>query len=110
MWTIPAATAVEAGQDLAKGQASLAAAERAAHPTILVRDIARHIGAETSRFETGAYSPAGEGNGKPFVIVPDVHLPLEAASGMPSAVWPDDRLRLLPTCAFDARAPPVQAA
>ncbi|MER8825165.1 hypothetical protein NKH73_01250 [Mesorhizobium sp. M0938] len=108
IWTIPAATADHVGQHLAKEQMRLGATEPATHPTFLVRDIARRVAAETSRFKTG--TPAIAGNGKPFCIIPDLHLPLETASAAPFAVRPEDGPNLSPIRAFDARAPPLLTA
>jgi hypothetical protein len=108
IWTIPATTAVHAGQDVAKEQIRLAASKPVAHPTILVRDIARRVAAETSRFKTG--TPAIAGNGKPFCIIPDLRLPLETASAAPFGIGSEDRPKLSPIRAFDARAPPLLTA
>jgi hypothetical protein len=110
MWTLPAATAVQAGQDFAKGQMTLAAPKPVAHPTILVRDIVRHVAAETSRFKTGPYAPVVEGDGKSFAILPNSLLSLEAASGAPVGLCPEAWPKLPPTRAFDARAPPLLTA
>jgi hypothetical protein len=103
IWTIPAATADQVGQ--AKEQMRLAASKPVAHPTILVRDIARRVAAETSRFKTG--TPAIAGNGKPFCIIPDLRLPLETASAAAIGIGSEDRAKLSPIRAFDARAPPL---
>jgi hypothetical protein len=108
IWTIPAATAEHVGQDLAKGQMRLGATEPVTHPTFLVRDIARRVAAETSRFKTGA--PVTAGNGKPFCIIPDLRLPLETASAVPFAIGSEDWPKLSPSRAFDARAPPLLTA
>ncbi|MER8438493.1 hypothetical protein NKH36_00750 [Mesorhizobium sp. M1312] len=102
VWTIPAATADQVGQDVAKEQMRLAASKPVA--TILVRDIARRVEAETSRFKTG--TPAIAGNDKPFCIIPDLRLPLETASATPFGIGSEDRPKLSPIRAFDARAPP----
>lgn len=110
IWVIPEATHIQSGLGHVTGQSSLAAIQPIEHPTIVVRDLARHAGAETSRFKSGAYAPVVEGDGKPLGIVPDVHLPLKAASGIPFAIWPDDRSKLLPIRAFDARGPPTRPA
>ncbi|WP_048645537.1 hypothetical protein [Nitratireductor soli] len=109
-WVIPEATPIQLGLGHVAGQSSLAATQPIEHPTIVVRDLARHSGAEASRLKTGAYAPVADGDGKPLGIVPDVHLPLEAASGILFAVWPDDRSKLPPIRAFDARGPPTRAA
>jgi hypothetical protein len=106
IWTIPATTAVQAGQDVAKEQIRLAASKPVA--TILARDIARRVAAETSRFKTG--TPAIAGNGKPFCIIPDLRLPLETASAAPFGIGFEDRPELSPIRAFDARAPPLLTA
>ncbi|TIO30666.1 hypothetical protein [Mesorhizobium sp.] len=106
VWTIPAATADQVAQDLAKGQ--IGATGPVTHPTILARDIARHVGAETSRIKTG--TPAIAGNGKLFCIIPDLRLPLETASAAPFGIWSEDRPKLPPIRAFDARAPPLLTA
>lgn len=102
VWTIPAATADQVGHDVAKEQMRLAASKPVA--TILVRDIARRVAAETSRFKTG--TPAIAGNGKPFCIIPDLRLPFETASAAPIGIGSEDRAKLSPIRAFDARAPP----
>ncbi|WP_143747865.1 hypothetical protein [Mesorhizobium temperatum] len=104
IWTIPAATADHV--DLAKGQMRLTASKPVTHPTIIIaRGIARHLGAETSRFKTG--TPAIAGNGKPFCIIPDLRLPLETASAASFGIGSEDRPKLSPIRAFDARAPPL---
>jgi hypothetical protein len=100
IWTIPAATADQVAQDLAKGQ--IGATEPVTHPTVLARSIARHVGAETSRFKT----PVIARDGKPFCIIADLRLPLETASAAPFGIWSEDRPELSPIRAFDARAPP----
>lgn len=110
VWTIQAATAVQSRLAFAEGQGTIAAVEPVAQPTILVRDIARHLGAETFRFKTGAYVPVVQGGGKFVGIAPDVRLPLETASGTPFAVWHDAWPHLPPIRAFDARGPPPLAA
>ncbi|RUV61548.1 hypothetical protein EOA85_07270 [Mesorhizobium sp. M5C.F.Ca.IN.020.29.1.1] len=102
VWTIPAATADQVGHDVAKEQMRLAASKPVA--TILVRDIARRVAAETFRFKTG--TPAIAGNGKPFCIMPDLRLPFETASAAPIGIGSEDRTKLSPIRAFDARAPP----
>ncbi|SJM28414.1 conserved hypothetical protein [Mesorhizobium delmotii] len=84
----------------------LAASKPVTHPTIIVaRGIARHLGAETSRFKTG--TPAIAGNGKPFCIIPDLRLPLETASAASFGIGSEDGPKLSPIRAFDARAPPL---
>lgn len=109
-WVIPPAAHIQYDLGHVSGPSSLAASQPIKHSTIVVRDIARHAGAEASRFKAGTYVPLVEGNGKPLGIVPDVQLPLEYASGIGYAVWPDDRSKLLTIRAFDARGPPARAA
>ncbi|TIL89539.1 MAG: hypothetical protein E5Y65_16580 [Mesorhizobium sp.] len=104
IWTIPAATADQVAHDLAKGQ--IGATEPVTHPTVLARSIARHVGAETSRFKT----PVIARDGKPFCIIADLRLPLETASAAPFGIWSEDRPELSPIRAFDARAPPLLTA
>ncbi|WP_436798754.1 hypothetical protein [Mesorhizobium escarrei] len=86
----------------------LGATEPVTHPTFLVRDIARRVAAEASRFKTG--TPVTAGNGKPFCIIPDLCLPPETASAAPFGIWSEDRPELSPIRAFDARAPPLLTA
>ncbi|TIL41820.1 hypothetical protein [Mesorhizobium sp.] len=101
IWTIPAATADQVARDLAEGQ--IGATEPVTHPTVLARSIARHVGAETSRFKT----PDIARDGKPFCVIPDLRLPPETTSTAPFGIWSEDRPELSPICAFDARAPPL---
>ncbi|CAH2409306.1 conserved hypothetical protein [Mesorhizobium escarrei] len=108
VWTIPAATADQVAHDLAREQMRLGATEPVTHPTFLVRDIARRVAAEASRFKTG--TPVTAGNGKPFCIIPDLCLPPETASAAPFGIWSEDRPELSPIRAFDARAPPLLTA
>jgi hypothetical protein len=106
IWTIPAATADQIAQDSANGQ--FGATEPVTHPTVTVRGTARHVGSETSRSKAG--TPAIEGNGKTFCIIPDLRLPLETVSAASLGIWSEDTPKLPPTRAFDARAPPVLTA
>jgi hypothetical protein len=109
VWTIHSEAAVQVGPDLGKGQMRVAAAESITHPGILVREIASHLDAETSRFKTGAYVPVVEGNGKLVGTAQDIHLPLATASGTPFAIWHEAQPHLPPVRAFGARGPPPLA-
>ncbi|BCH13558.1 MULTISPECIES: hypothetical protein [unclassified Mesorhizobium] len=104
IWTIPAATADRVAHDLAKSQ--IGATEPVTYPTVLARSIARHVGAETSRFKT----PVIARDGKPFCIIAVLRLPPETASAAPFGIWTEDRPELSPIRAFDARAPPLLTA
>ncbi len=110
VWTIQAATAVQNGLAFTKGQDTLAAAEPTAQPTILVRDFVRHLGAEASRFKSGAYAHGGETDGKPFAPIPDLHVQFEAPTR--ALLWLGSEIRpnRPPIRAFDARGPPSPTA